>query len=873
MRCRCGARAPVVCGVSAPLCKSSRRALDLTLGFSWSQPVLDALAPHLARLLCDPAEKCRELAAGLLRCAVARCVDGSTVLAAAAPSLAQRARAAAEAVEELRLAHVAVVGAAACSPGCRPSLAAHAADLAAVLCPALREQFADLVRAAAAASAALAAALPGEALAGCAPALLQSLLVAVQHRHSAVRLAALAALHSLALSGALARDAVLLTLLPGARPLAFDAAPAVRLALYDAAAGWLAEPRVIAAGDVAHLLPLLLLGATDEAPGAAEAALGALERACAAALPGAAAGAPATEERHGEHAQAAAPLWLPAPMARRPRASARQLVIASLPALLRPALADLKAWTPGVRAAAARLLLALCCCCEGEAAGSLDVLVPALCAAMGDDDASQAARILSVVHILGRHTAVRVWLPLVLECAVGERSGGCGATAGPTAAPAAPGPTQRACALVILAALLRTCAQLGARDACAVADALAAPQLAEACAEPGPLRAQAALAAASLVAAASRTAGAHAGGVLLPAAPQLFRTLLALRTAGGEAGCDDAPHGGGGAHPTASPSSPASVALTSLDEATGGTLYAEHAGALLRALCSECGSWASPSAPGFAALRALLRVAPPDALRPHAQLVASALGGCCRAEAEGGGAGLALAALRALDAVLEEPPQAAALAPAAPALMRQLLAPLLVWRAGRTAAAVRYAALVALCTFLRTAAQHLSPDALAACASGAQLVGSLGGCLEEDYYADMRLAAAHALHLLLTACGAALLSPDQRQRLQGELVRRLEDSRDEVRAAAATVLLALLHARPPPDGPAADQADGAPLLAALMLHLDDPAELVRRAVGCAAVEAARVHPAAAREAATAARAVAQHKECYDAVLAVAASQL
>jgi hypothetical protein len=44
-----------------------------------------------------------------------------------------------------------------------------------------------------------------------------------------------------------------------------------------------------------------------------------------------------------------------------------------------------------------------------------DVLVPALCASIGDDEADIASRILACVHIFGSQVDVRIWLPLALD--------------------------------------------------------------------------------------------------------------------------------------------------------------------------------------------------------------------------------------------------------------------------------------------------------------------------------------------------------------------------------------------------------------------------------------------------------------------------
>lgn len=106
-------------------------------------------------------------------------------------------------------------------------------------------------------------------------------------------------------------------------------------------------------------------------------------------------------------------------------------------------------------------------------------------------------------------------------------------------------------------------------------------------------------------------------------------------------------------------------------------------------------------------------------------------------------------------------------------MVRHLLMPGLVWRAGRVPAAVRYAALTALAMLLSR--QRLPPDQLvevagkggeAAAAPGASgagpcvpsaaaaregLLARVAGCLDEDYEPGTRQLACHVVELLLSS--------------------------------------------------------------------------------------------------------------------------
>ena len=110
-------------------------------------------------------------------------------------------------------------------------------------------------------------------------------------------------------------------------------------------------------------------------------------------------------------------------------------------------------------------------------------------------------------------------------------------------------------------------------------------------------------------------------------------------------------------------------------------------------------------------------------------------------------------------------------------LVRSVLLPALVWRAGRVPAAVRYAALTALVTLL--SGQRLPAAQLAQLASeegagegsaaGSQqataggLLGQVAGCMDEDYEPDNRQLACHTLQLLLASgrCCVATLGLEE----------------------------------------------------------------------------------------------------------------
>jgi len=812
------------------------------------------LSPRLARAFCDPSERCRERAAALLGAAAAAAPDPAPLLAAALPALAARAGGAEE-VEEVRLARARALAAAASAPRCTPALAAHLPLLLPPLVEALKDPFADLARAACAACAALSAALPPGALGGpAASELLTAAAAAAAHRHAAVRSAALEALEALAyaaLTGGEGCEAEAL-LPPPLRALGCDRAPPLRAAARAACARLLLRAGGARQGLAAQTLPLLLLGLSEDGAGAGEEALRLLDALGASWSP--------SRARDADAAPDAAPDWMPPTLPRPPSPAARELVASFLPLLLPPTLAELRGWAAAPRAAAARLLLSLLLCCLPPSPGgacapledALGRLIPALAGAIADaaaaGEAGEAAgaSLLRCARALGSLAPPSLTLPLALHAL---RSGSGSASEN--------GPGAMSAALAMLAAMLRSPPPqpLAAPEAAALAAALADSRLLEACAEHGGQLL-------AMAAACGRAAAVAAAGLEAPARaalrPPLFGALLALEAQQWQAGLT------GGC---------AAAGLEAL-QADGGELYHAHCGALLAALTAEAEAFArTPPAQGgpactpsrlpgaLRALDALLRLAPTSALAPHCAQLGQLWGACCGAEAP---PHAARDALMQLDAFLEArgAEAAACLMPAAPAILARALLPQLAWRAGKPAASARYTALVSLCTLLRSGC---APPA-----AGPPLLPLLTACLEDEQFAEMRRAAAHAMHILV---GAGALDKAQLRQLAAAGARRLDDPLAAMRVCGAELAEACARAEArlaPCNNQPLPSLD--PVLRALLLHCDDEDAAVRAAAGraAAALSGCGLLPApAAAEAAAAARAAARHKDEFAAVIEAA----
>ena len=169
-------------------------------------------------------------------------------------------------------------------------------------------------------------------------------------------------------------------------------------------------------------------------------------------------------------------------------------------------------------------------------------------------------------------------------------------------------------------------------------------------------------------------------------------------------------------------------------------------------------------------------------------------------------------------------------------LADETILPALVWRAGKTAAAVRFAATTALSTLF--AEQILQPDQLQAMLAQDKLLP----LLEEEYFVDTRLSACEATYHLLVPAGK-LLTPDQRRLLYPELLKRLDDSSNAVRTSICAALQVFIATMDPP----LEAANMSYLINCVVIHMDDVDSAIQEAVCCMLESAAVSHPAIVQE--------------------------
>ena len=180
--------------------------------------------------------------------------------------------------------------------------------------------------------------------------------------------------------------------------------------------------------------------------------------------------------------------------------------------------------------------------------------------------------------------------------------------------------------------------------------------------------------------------------------------------------------------------------------------------------------------------------------------------------------------LQLLETILANQEQAAAFAGAAsPELCSNVLLRALVWRAGKAAAAVRFAAITALSTLF--AQRVLQPDQVQELLQQEQLLHMLFQSLEEEYFVETRLTACSAFYHVISSLTEPL-TPDQGRLVYPEFLKRLDDSSNQVRASICTALAAFCHSCQS----CLDDTNTCYLITGMLIHMDDTDQVIQEAV-------------------------------------------
>mmetsp|Transcript_16394 Transcript_16394/g.41667 ORF Transcript_16394/g.41667 Transcript_16394/m.41667 type:complete len:935 (-) Transcript_16394:275-3079(-) len=776
-------------------------------------PLLSALVS----LMADPMEKVRELDFILLRRLLEAMPDPEALLPAIMPAMHKRfgALPVEETSEELRR-EIADLLSNVLSKLAAPALIQnYKEEVVAIFLRGLEDNFHEIKKTASVGLTNLTERIPAGSLESCGEELATLLIANCSHQHSKVRQTSVEGLCSVVVSGVPAgvlSDHVA----PGVKRLLSDRSSATRKAVLTAVAAWLGAGEAgapLRAGDhpvdwrprIEKLLPLLLVGLTDEAPQTGSLALALLDE----VGEGYAALDPDVEMATEPEAAPHICELVGAPLTGPPKTNTCTLVQRNLKHLLLLALKDVRDWSAGTRDAGARLLHMALVFAGSKATDHADLLVPALCSAIGDDEAPIAQRILSCVHILGSQVDIQVLLPLALD-----HLGKSQQTV-----------SQVASCLVVLAGLLHAAATWrtavpGANDIPgAVLERTASALACEDIRSLNHLAVEKQLLAATtnLI----KVAGPKSVEICLP----LLSVLLQLKT-----------------------DKENKELRKSTDEVLGGlaavcgfqdgaALVGNFAEPLLIEIGKGHATWSSSSADRDV-MGALMWSVEPSTLESMVPLVLPMLKECV------GGAekdpAMRIDLLRLLDGLLEDAERGRAFQ-GMPGihLVLTVIFPACVWVAGKTAAAVRFQAVTAAATFFRR--RLVSPEQAAALLSRDDFLPVLHQCLEEDYYADTRFAACHVMAGLLRCVGVEMRDASRRA-VYPELCKRLDDSNDGNRIAACAALEAFAEV-----SPSYDTANVGYLLERLLVHMDDFNQAVQEAVCKVVCQFARSHPSKVRE--------------------------
>ena len=613
--------------------------------------------------------------------------------------------------------------------------------------------------------------------------------------------------------------------------------------------------------------------------------------------------------------------------ARRPNRASRALVASLLPSTLPLAIKETREWTAAKRNAGARLLGVVLVYAREEthASSLMPSILNALIDAVTDDDKDTAERVLVAARAIGRYAPNpdQSWIPLVADVVAGE--------------PSSTTPVKRAASLLIAAAATRATPpkRLTASACRSLADALASPNVLNGFDDrESAVRTQCLSAAANLVAVAGRSGALSlrdgdgdekekngAATERSRASAALFRVLLQTRAAEsslgdvlsndtGDVGATSPYASPGGANPlppSERSASASAAAMAKLAEARGfarvDDLYLAHASdALASARVEAERVWDAPN-PSQRAFCAFFLDAPTSVFKEGTSIADESLAVFTSAGEQSRDPRLRAAMLRAMDAAFEEPPPGpdgvfssenrggaliGGLDRRAVAILETVVLESLVWRAGATAAAARYAAVVCLGTMLRRSlffSHSSSPRRSESNASTllvsrrallavllkhhSSLLPGVFSAMEEDYYAETRKAACYALDGVLATAGVDL-GDELRRATYPEILKRMDDSRDDVRVAAARCARRFFSEACPVDW---DETNCLYFLKPLFVHMDDPNEDVRNAVLDAALAAAEKKPAALLEALTPARETHRFREHVERALEAASAKL
>ncbi|KAM5213583.1 dynein axonemal assembly factor 5 isoform 1-T1 [Hipposideros larvatus] len=733
------------------------------------------LLPRLLRRLADPAESCRALAAHLLGLGLRRAARPCDALPRLLPALSARLagpeparRPPPEACEELRLALVQLLRLAVDLGGA--ALAPHLDDAVRALRCTLLDPFAAVRRESCECAASLARATPdhfhmqSESLIG-------PLMQTISHQHWKVRVAVIEATGTVIQfgSGKSVDD-----VLPHFAQRLFDDVPQVRQAVTCVVGGWLLDLRD-RYSFFPKLIPLLLSSLEDEMPGVAHAAASLWEKV----------GLQWQQENEEDLKDkldfaSPPPAHHPSPETR-PGLGCRELIFRNLSKILPAICHDITDWVVGTRVKSAQLLVVLLRHAEDHTTQHLEVVLRTLLHACADDEGAVVSSCIRSAELIGAFVSPDVFLRLMWPML--KKS------------PSASG-------LLVLASVIRGCPGEALQPHLkAIATELAHAHICQG-AENREYGENLLLCVRALVAVCREDCR---GSSL-----QLMEVLVTILAFAGATGL------GNEVQETM-------AALAAVNGGDSQDLYQEHVGPLLEWLARSHHDWTVHSAE-LLQFNVLVTQAGPalGAALPH---LVPILRSCLQPARD---PQMRLKLFSVLSRVLlrakETLDSHGQFHSYLDTVIMDILVPNLQWHAGRTAAAIRTAAVSCLWALI-------SSDVLSATQIQdvqRTLMPQVLTTLEEDSQMT-RLTSCRIISVFLEASGGAI-DPDKFTKIYPELLKRLDDVSNDVRLAAASALVAWLQCIRKDAGKSQSQSDIQHLYRELLVYLDDAESTVQDAV-------------------------------------------
>lgn len=266
-----------------------------------------------------------------------------------------------------------------------------------------------------------------------------------------------------------------------------------------------------------------------------------------------------------------------------------------------------------------------------------------------------------------------------------------------------------------------------------------------------------------------------------------------------------------------------------------GVLFSLHAATLLSNALASDDEWTS-SSPDFQIFKQILVVCPSEIL---VEILPIALPTMYKCAGENRDPSLRISILKLIDSVAER--KDAHLAQGISQALLQLCMLAAVWKAGKTAAAIRYAAIIAMGTLVKNKICRLETLRNLIAATNVDkaepcLLPTILTCMDEDFYTDTRRASCYLCEQILLAAGQDAFTDEQRRQIYPALLKRLDDSSDDVRISACSVFIAFFSSL----SSDYDDTNTGYLLKGMLIHMDDANPSVQEAVCQAAIQAAIV---------------------------------